>query len=431
MDRRLAALIEVLLCLPLVSQANPPEYLAASREPAEDASELASPFEEITPQPAGWRLINFVNEPFLRDSIFSLQPRFFYRYLDDGTGLHDAFAAGGEMSFTTGWWRDILQIGIAGYTTQPVITPHDPGGTTLLRPNGDGFSVLGQSWAKLKLDPVTVTLFRQEMDLPFINGDDTLMIPNTFEAYRLDVTPSDIVRFGVAYVSQEKTRNSAEFRPMSQVAGVAGVDRGTSVAGFVIGSNKTTYIGAINELTWDLFNAAYLEAGRTWEISDDLQLRGQLQFVDQRSVGDELLGGFDTQLYGGSFTASYRSALITLAFTSIADGSKVLRPFGGTPSFNALMISKFDGADEDTFRVGLSYDFARLGLNGLKVFANYAHGKLPAGQHEDEFDATADYRIDEGLLRNVWFRVRFGRNSASNRAATDDLRVILNYTFTF
>lgn len=431
MERRDVALIAVLLFVPLAGQANPPEYLAGSREPADNASELASPLEEITLQPAGWRLVNFVNEPFLRDSIFSLQPRFYYRYLDDGKGLHDAFAAGGEVMFTTGWWRDILQLGIAGYTSQPLATPHDPGGTTLLRPNGDGFSVLGQSWAKLKLDPVTVTLFRQEMDLPFINGDDTFMIPNTFEAYRLDVTPSDIVRFGFAYVSQEKTRNSAEFRPMSEVAGVSGVDRGTSVAGLVIGSNKAAYIGAINELTWDLFNTAYAEAGQTWQISDDLQLRGQLQLVDQRSVGTELLGAFATQLYGTSFTASYRNAIITLAFTSIADGSKVLRPFGGTPSFNALMISKFDGAGEDTFRVGLSYDFARLGLNGLKAFANYAHGELPAGQHEEEFDVTADYRIADGQLRNLWLRVRFGRNSASNRAVTDDLRVILNYTFTF
>jgi hypothetical protein len=431
MDRRLVALIAVLLFVPLLGQANPPEYIAGSSEPAETAGELASPLEEITPQPAGLRLASFVNEPFFRDSIFSFLPRFYYRYLDDGKGLHDAFAVGGEMMFTTGWWRDILQLGVAGYTTQPVVTPHDPGGTTLLRPNGDGFSVLGQSWAKLKFDPVTVTLFRQEMDLPFINGDDTFMIPNTFEAYRLDVIPSDIARFGIAYVNQEKTRNSAEFRPMSQVAGVSGVDRGTSVAGFVIGSNKTTYFGAIDELTWDLFNAAYLEAGRTWQISNDLQLRGQFQFVDQRSVGTELLGTFSTQLYGTSFTASYRSALITLAFTSIADGSKVLRPFGGTPSFNALMISKFDGAGEDTFRVGLSYDFARLGLNGLKAFANYAHGELPAGQHEDELDVTADYRIAEGALRNVWLRVRFGRNSPSNRAVTDDLRVILNYTVTF
>src|SRR4029450_4712856 len=194
---------------------------------------------------------------------------------------------------------------------------------------------------------------------------------------------------------------------MSEVAGVPGVDRGTSGVGFVLGSKEATYIGAINELTWDLLNIVYLEASRTWQLSDDFQLRGDVQFIDQQSVGEELLGGFATQLYGASVIASYRSALLSVAFTTTADDSKILRPFGGVPAFNSLMISDFDGAGENSWRVGLSYDFARIGLTGLKAFANYAHGELPASQHEDEIDATADYRIDYGALKNFWLRLRY------------------------
>jgi hypothetical protein len=397
----------------------------------ETASEEASPFDEPVLQLQGWRLAQQSTEPFFRDSVFSLEPRFYYRYLDNGKSISEAFTAGGAMIATTGWWRNILQLGVGGYTTQPLATGHDPGGTALLRPDGDGFSVLGQAWGKLKTGPATATLFRQEIELPFINGDDTRMIPNTFEAYRLDMKPSDLFRFGFAYVTREKSKTSAEFRPMSEVAGVPGVDRGTSVVGFVLGSKEATYIGAINELTWDLLNIAYVEASRTWQLSDDFQLRGEVQFVDQQSVGDELLGGFATQLYGASLTASYRSALLSVAFTSTADGSKILRPFGGVPAFNSLMISDFDGAGENSWRVGLSYDFARIGLTGLKAFANYAHGELPAGQHEDEIDATADYRVDYGLLKNFWLRLRYAHNSPSNQPATEDFRVILNYTFVF
>jgi hypothetical protein len=411
--------------------ANPPDYLAASREPADNASDLPSPLEEVIVQPPGWRLASNMTEPFFRDSVLSLKPRSFYRYLHDGEGLHEAFTSGGAMSFTTGWWRDFLQLGVTGYTTQPLATPHDPGGTNLLRPDGDGLSVLGQAWAKLKTGPATEILFRQEMELPFINGDDTRMIPNTFEAYRLDVVPSDVFRFGFAYVTREKTKTSAEFRPMSEVAGVPGVDRGTSVTGFVLGSKEDTYIGAINELTWDLFNAVYAEAGRTWQLEDEFQLRGALQFVDERSVGEKLLGSFATQLYGASLSASYRSALLSLSLTSVADGSNILRPFGGTPSFNALMTSKFDSAGEDSVCVGLSYDFARLGLAGVKAFANYAHGELPAGQHEDEIDVTADYRVTDGPLKNIWLRLRCAHNSPSNQPASNDFQVILNYAFAF
>jgi hypothetical protein len=269
------------------------------------------------------------------------------------------------------------------------------------------------------------------MELPFINGDDTRMIPNTFEAYRLDMVPSEVFRFGFAYVTREKTKTSAEFRPMSEVAGVTGVDRGTSVAGFVLGSKEDTYIGAINELTWDLFNTVYAEAGRTWQLQDDFQLLGALQFVDQRSVGEELVGDLSTQLYGGSLSASYRSAILSLSFTSVADGSKILRPFGGTPSFNSLMTSKFDSAGEDSVCVGLSYDFARVGLTGVKAFANYAHGGLPAGQHEDEIDVTADYRVNDGPLKNIWLRIRYAHNASSNQPASNDFQAILNYAFAF
>jgi hypothetical protein len=429
--RKSAALIACALLVHCPSRASPPEYLATSRVPADSASEEVSPIEEPLLPISGWRLAQQSTEPFLRDSIFSLEPRFYYRYLDNANGVQEAFTGGGALLLTSGWWRDTLQLGVGGYTTQRLATGRDPGGTGLLRPDGDGLSVLGQAWGKLHVGVATMTLFRQEMELPFINGDDTRIIPNMFEAYRLDIKPSDFFRFGFAYVTREKSKTSAEFRPMSEVAGAPGVDRGTSVVGFVLGAKDATYIGAINELTWDLLNIAYIEASKTWQFSDGFQLRAELQFVDQQSVGDELLGEFATQLYGASLIASYRSAVLSVAFTSTADGSKILRPFGGPPVFNSLMISDFDGAGENSWRVGLSYDFARIGLTGVKAFANYAHGELPANQHEDEIDVTGDYRLDHGPLKNFWLRLRYAHNSPTNQPATEDFRVILNYTFTF
>jgi outer membrane porin, OprD family len=426
------ALVVLLMFARDVARAIPPEYLAATREPSENASEVVSPIEELFAPLRGWRPAQHSTEPFLRDSVLSLEPRFYYRYVHNKAGVHEAFAGGGAMILTSGWWLGALQLGIGGYTTQPLATGDDPGGTGLLRPDGNGLVVLGQAWAKLRMEPVTATLFRQEMELPFINGDDTRMIPNTFEAYRLDIKPSDVFRCGFAYVTREKSKTSAEFRPMSEVAGVPGVDRGTSVAGFFLGTKDRTYIGAVNELTWDLLNIAYVEAGKTWRLPDDFEMRGGVQFIDQRSVGQKLLSSFATQLYGASLTASYRSAVLTLAFTSTTtDGLKILRQFGGVPAFNSVMISDFAGAGENSWRVGLSYDFARIGLAGLKGFANYVHGELLANQQEDEIDATVDYRIDRGPLKNFWLRLRYAHNSLSNQPATEDYRVILNYTFAF
>src|SRR6201987_3037769 len=83
--RRSIALVLILILDKAVCRANPPEYLAATREPADNASELASPFEEVTRHPPGGRLAKAVSQPLLGASVFSREPRFYYGDLNDGT----------------------------------------------------------------------------------------------------------------------------------------------------------------------------------------------------------------------------------------------------------------------------------------------------------------------------------------------------------
>ena len=109
-----------LLLAPLPGRANPPDSLTNDIEPAVRASELVSPFTEIVTE----RNIGFLRaastEPFIKDTEFSLQPRFYFRDVQNVSGQHEAFAAGGALSLTTGWWLDTLQLGVTGYTTADV-----------------------------------------------------------------------------------------------------------------------------------------------------------------------------------------------------------------------------------------------------------------------------------------------------------------------
>ena len=102
------------------------------------------------------------------------------------------------------------------------------------------------------------------------------MIPNTFEAYQLEVEPWNNFRLNFGYVAEMKPRTSADFEPMSEIAGAPQVNRGTSFAGFLIGSPERTYLGAISELTWDLFSCTYVQAGQTWQFSQDFEIRGDV-----------------------------------------------------------------------------------------------------------------------------------------------------------
>ena len=431
MNRLLLVMLTFLFLARLSGWANPPDYLTNDYEPADRAMELASPFTEfVTEQHVGW-LGAFYSEPFLRYAGFSLQPRLYYRSLETNSGVQQAFAAGGSLSFITGWWRETLQLGATAYTTQPVFAPSGAGNTGLLRPNGDGLSVLGQAWAKLRIGSAIATLFRQALELPFINGNDSRMIPNTFEAYQLEAEPWKEFRLNFGYVAGMKSRTSADFEPMSKIAGAPQVNRGTSFADLLIGSEERTYIGAFSDLTWDLFSCTYVQAGHTWQFPQDFEIRCDVQFTDQRSVGSALLGTFNTQLYGARLTASYADALLSVEFTDTADGTGIRSPFGGDPTFNSLMISDFDQANEKAFGVGVTYDFSGLGLTGVRAFAAYAYGCMTEGRWEKEINATVDYRISTGALKNFWVRLRYAHNAANAGVWTQDFRVILNYAFNF
>ena len=61
--------------------------------------------------------------------------------------------------------------------------PEDQDGTLLLEPGQEGYSVLGELYADIRIiDDLNLYAGRKEFDTPFINRNDIRMTPNTFEA---------------------------------------------------------------------------------------------------------------------------------------------------------------------------------------------------------------------------------------------------------
>ena len=129
---------------------------------------------------------------------------------------------------------------------------------------------------------------------------------------------------------------------------------------------------------------------------------------------------------------SYRNFTASVAFTTTDSEREIESPYGSYPGFVSLMRRDFNRADEDAWQVGIAYDFARLGLDGLSAFAYYAEGygardsetreSLP---NQREFNITADYKPNLGFLTGFWLRLR---GAVVERDGTStDLRVILNY----
>lgn len=421
-----------------------PNYIAEESPPDDSVREERGPLEYLQPKadpqppsvfPALEKKIEHL-PPFWRDTSFNVHVRSYYFGSDTpGTGKKEAWALGGWLAYESGWWKDRLKIGLTGYTSQKLYGPEDRDGTLLLKSGQEGFSLLGQAYLQTRVaDEINLRIYRQILDLPYINQDDSRMVPNTFEAYTLDGESIGHFDFIVSHVTKMKTRNASKFRPMSEIAGFPGTDKGLTLGGLTYSLSDDIYIGAINQYSWDLWNTAYTEAAGIWNLSEGVEIGLTAQYTDQRNVGDALDGIFSTSAMGAAMAFSWQGAIVSFAVSTTDDDSRIRRPYGGTPSFVSLMQAKFDRAGENAWRAGLSFDFAAMGIDGLSAFLDYAKGDTPdsgtaASPDQDEFDYTVDYHFKEGRFDRLWLRVRgsFLNQDGPEGKDTDEFRIILNY----
>ncbi len=385
----------------------------------------------------------------------SLTPHFrAYSFSRDFSDDEDpeAIAMGGEIRYRSAQIFDRFNIGASYYISHGI---HDNGvdGTLLLGSNTSDLNVLGQLYLEAQIKDFRLRLYRQAFDLPYLNKQDSRMIPNTHEAVAI-TREGNTVNFIAGQVTDIKRRDSESFISMAEAAGVGDpdrggrlgdleseendIERGTSMAGMRYRLGGNTSIGAINYYTWDTFNIFYSEFNFLKEWNEEIASKINMQFTHQDSVGDDLIGEFNTNHYGVRVRTSYKNTILTLAATNTGTGRDIQSPFGGRPSYLSLMRRDFDRANEVGFLVGLSYDFSKLGLPGLSAFTNFAWGNNAENPDTDEnlpdateYDFTVDYRPTSGLLNGIWLRTRYAYVDFEGGEDTQDVRVILNYELKF
>ncbi len=377
--------------------------------------------------------------PFFSETELTLHLRTYYlnRSNLDGSA-NEALATGGWLAYRSGWWRDIASIGATLYTSQPLYAPEDRDGTRLLAPGQEGYTVLGEAWGRLRYEDHVLTVGWQTLDLPYVNRQDNRMTPNTFEGVSLGAR-LPAVQYIAGYLTRMKLRDATDFSPMGKVAGVDHSEAGLITAGIRVSPAGTLSFGAINHYVLDLFDILYGEASWFTRLWDDLEVRVDAQYTEQRSTPEfrRATGADDTRIGAMRLAASYRSAVLTTVFSVTDQASAIRSPFGISPGYTSLMLHDFDRAGERAWLIALSYDFARLGAPGLTVEADYAEGegardpsRRRALPHRREGDLTVDYRIPGGVARGFWFRVRGAILDEAGRSRTStEIRLILNYEF--
>ncbi len=384
--------------------------------------------------------------PFLRDTTLGLNLRSFYlRKSKYDNSVNEAWAMGGALSYASGWLYDRVSIGAVLYTSQPVYAPDGRDGTNLLQSGQKGYTVLGQAYGRVRLfDGTFLNLYRfGEFNSPYLSKNDSRMTPYSFEGYtvlgRLGGTDSQPrLVYGGGYITKIKDKAAERFMWMSEKAG-AEAKRGVAVLGgrYYLGGRS---LGAIDYYSDDIINIAYAEAAYAVKLTSDLGVRGAAQFTDQRSAGRNLLTGayFFTNQVGVSAEVSYHSAILSLSYTMNSRGYNLQNPWSGDPGFTSALVTNYSKAGVSAFATRLSYDFTRIGLEGVAAYLLYVHGwgmvdqttKEPLA-NEDEFNADLQWRPKWRYLTGLWVRGRYGvvHQYEGAKQYVHDCRMIVNYDF--
>src|SRR3954465_10334988 len=229
------------LSLALLTVQQIPEPDPALTSVEQGKPNLDQSFEEFNE----WRLEK--RRAALEDTQFLVNFRTFYFDRSDFTGAEkQAVAFGGWAGLKTGYFLDHIAFGATVYTTNPVYAPDDRDGTSLLEEGQNGFTVLGEFYADIRImKGLGITVGAKGYDTPFISRNDNRMLPNTFGAavlqgrYQIgdssgaaDVTPDGMglskdgksvavpsptpaaevaaIKYGLGYFDQIKERNENE-----------------------------------------------------------------------------------------------------------------------------------------------------------------------------------------------------------------------------
>jgi hypothetical protein len=412
---------------------------------------------------------------FLSDSKLNLSARNFYFNNDNREGGADQkeWAQGFKLDYISGFTAGTVGFGVDAQALYGVHLDggkgHHPDNNSFFPSDSDGSSE--HEWARIGGN-LKARFSKTELHvgsalapvLPILISNDGRLLPATFDGGILtskEINNLTLVAGQLEHSSGRASSNST----------------GLAIAGGTQESNKFRFAGGDWKVTNDLllqyyyanledyYKQNFLGLVHNFKIAEDQSFKTDLRYFDSSSDGKNgdvgyrfnNNGGYaknpgevDNQTWSAMFTYQLGGNSFMLGHQSVGgDGGFVWLNQGSLPNegnggssfylFTDSMINQFARAGEKTNFGQYSYDFARLGVPGLKASISYLRGNdiKDAGNgsdhHEWERDMSIAYVIPTGPLKGLGTTLRQGtyRGAGVSTADQDQTRLIFNYTYAF
>ncbi|WP_044870962.1 OprD family porin [Pseudomonas sp. LFM046] len=421
---------------------------------------------------------------FIEDSKANLALRNFYINQDNREGAaapskQEEWGQGFLLNYSSGFTEGTVGVGVdalgllgvrldsgRGTHFNPtsanyggIVFPTDEDGRAV-----DEFSSLGLT-GKLRLSKTEARLGTLLPKLPVVTYNDGRLLPQTFEGGQ--VTSSEIAGLTLVggQLEHAKGRNSSDSRGLS-IAGANNARTGQFVNKFYFagGDYKVSdnllaqyYYGNLE----DFYQQHFLGLTHNWALpvgalKSDLRYfasdsDGQNASAAGRAAGfvssgnwaknDPHKGEVDNRTWSAFFSYTLGGHVASLGYQQVSGDSAFpyLNQGDGATAYliTDRQIGKFLSAGERTWVAEYGYDFAKLGVPGLKAVGTYLKGSNIETQGSDQGEWERDFRLDyvlqDGPLKGLglsWRNAAFRSDLGGTTRDQDENRLIVSYTLT-
>jgi hypothetical protein len=378
---------------------------------------------------------------------------------------------------TVGFGLDVQ--GMYGLNLSGGIDNRNPNGSTansISPTSSDGTPVA--DWAraganaKVKLSKTELKVGNAlQPNLPILVSNDGRLLPQTFQGGIVTSKEIDGLTLTAGKLTKAAGRASTNYDNLS----LSGGTKGSNNFQFAGGDYKVTkdltvqYYYANLE---DYYKQQFLGLVHVLPIGEDQSFKTDLRYFHSTSdgkngqtanTGYKFNNGYndngevDNNTWTAMFTYTLGGNAFLLGYQSVSDdgGMPIINNGSVVDSrgrnegeggnsvylFTDSMITNFTRAGEKTRFGQYSYDFARLGVPGLKAAVAYLHGDqirtsaTAERSSEWERDMRLDYVFQDGFMKGFGVTLRRANLRTDlpvgTQADTDQTRLVLNYTYAF
>ncbi|WP_243545701.1 OprD family outer membrane porin [Pseudodesulfovibrio tunisiensis] len=303
-----------------------------------------------------------------------------------------------------------------------------------------GYAAMQEYWVKGEWAKTAIKLGAQGVTTPWLKTHEIRLLPKSYMGVTVDSRYFDNLRIQAMHLTDVLGWTDSHFHSVSKSYGNRPMeaDRGVSIVGAEWTPVEGLLVKGYEYAFWDMFNNAYARVKYSHPLNDTVTAYGDLRYLYQNSIGDELVGECDSYMAGGILGMQAYGFDLQLQYAKIGDDT--IKTRWGSEYIILQQVYKSFRAEDDCYGVQLGYDFSKLGLDGLSALAYYAYYDAPetgknASFDLDELDFEVKYTFSGALegwdVRVAHAFINGDNKHGGSKADAQDTRIYVNYKFDF